>query len=234
MNAADVMTQSALVTVTPRTTIADAAGLMLQHRISGLPVVDEKGQLLGIVTEGDLLRRTETGTERRHKPWLELLLGPGRLAQEYVDAHAQFVSEVMTRDVVSVTPQSPLSEVVRLMERRNVKRLPVLEAGRLAGIISRANLVRALVNNLPEPAERSDAEIRDCILAEMAKQPWGPRASVAVQVMAGVVELTGALTDERERIALRVLAEGIPGVKAVRDRVVWVEPMSGMVISPDG
>lgn len=233
MNAADVMTQSALVTVTPRTTIADAAGLMLQHRISGLPVVDEKGQLLGIVTEGDLLRRTETGTERRHKPWLELLLGPGRLAQEYVDAHAQFVSEVMTRDVVSVTPQSPLSEVVRLMERRNVKRLPVLEAGRLAGIISRANLVRALVNNLPEPAERSDAEIRDCILAEMAKQPWGPRASVAVQVMAGVVELTGALTDERERIALRVLAEGIPGVKAVRDRVVWVEPMSGMVISPD-
>jgi CBS domain-containing protein len=214
-------------------TIADAAGLMLQHRISGLPVVDEKGQLLGIVTEGDLLRRAETGTERRHKPWLELLLGPGRLAEEYVDAHAQFVSEVMTRDVVSVTPQSPLPEVVRLMERRNVKRLPVLEAGKLVGIISRANLVRALLNNLPEPAERSDAEIRDSILAEMAKQPWGSRASVAVQVMAGVVELTGAITDERERIALRVLAEGIPGVKAVRDRVVWVEPMSGMVISPD-
>lgn len=233
MNAADVMTRSALVTVAPMTTIADAAGLMLQHRISGLPVVDEKGQLLGIVTEGDLLRRTETGTERRHNPWLELLLGPGRLAQEYVDAHAQFVSEVMTCDVVSVTPQSPLSEIVRLMERRNVKRLPVLEAGTLVGIISRANLVRALLNNLPEPAERSDAEIRDCILAEMAKQPWGPRASVAVQVMAGVVELTGALTDEGERIALRVLAEGIPGVKAVRDRVVWVEPMSGMVISPD-
>ena len=149
MDVADVMTRH-VVTVAPMTTIADAAGLMLQHRISGLPVVDEKGDLLGIVTEGDLLRRTETGTERRHKPWLELLLGPGRLAQEYVDAHAQFVSEAMTRDVVSVTPQSPLSEVVRLMERQNVKRLPVLEAGKLVGIVSRANLVQALLNNLPE------------------------------------------------------------------------------------
>jgi CBS domain-containing protein len=233
MKVADVMTRQ-VVTVPPMTTIADAAGQMLQHSISGLPVVDDDGFLLGIVTEGDLLRRSETGTERRHKPWLELLLGPGRLAQEYIDAHAQYVSEVMTRGVISVAPDAPLSEVVRLMERHNIKRLPVLEAGKLVGIVSRANLVRALLNNLPEPAERSDPEIRDRLLAEIAKQPWGPRASVAAEVTGGVVELTGAITDDRERVALRVLAEGIPGVKAVRDRLVWIETTSGLVISPNG
>src|ERR1700676_4069237 len=120
MNVADVMTQPA-ITVTPETTIAEAARLLLQHRISGLPVVDEGGVGVGVFTEGDLLRRIETGTERRHSGWLEFLVWPGRLGEEYAHANARKVGEVMTTDVVAVAPQEPLAEVVRLMERHHIK-----------------------------------------------------------------------------------------------------------------
>jgi len=236
MNVADVMTQP-VISVTPETTIAEAAGLLLQHRISGLPVVDPGGSVVGIVTEGDLLRRTETGTARRHARWLEFLIAPGRLAQEYTNANARKVEEVMSADVVAVAPRDPLAEVVRLMERRHIKRVPVIEAGRLVGIISRANLVQALVQNLPRQATgktATDGEIREHILGEIAKQPWGPRASVEVRVEGGIAELHGAITDERERTALRVLAENSPGVTAVRDHLIWIEPVSGLVIPAVG
>src|SRR5579863_4624136 len=129
MKAADIMTIR-VVTVTAETTIRAAARAMMEHRVSGLPVVDGSGALVGMVTEGDLLRRAETGTERRHSPWLELLMGPGRLAQEYVHAHASKVGDVMTQSVISVSPETPLEEVVRLMERRRIKRVPVVENGR--------------------------------------------------------------------------------------------------------
>jgi CBS domain-containing protein len=244
MNAADIMTQK-VISVTPGTTIAEAAQLLLQHRISGLPVVGPGGAVVGMVTEGDLLRRIETGTQRRHSRWLEFLIAPGRLAQEYTDANARKVGEVMTEDVVSVAPGDPLPDVVRLMEHHRIKRLPVIEAERLVGIVSRADLVRALLHNLAEPpgkppgmpggdATTDDAEIRERILAEIAKQPWGPRASVDVRVKTGTVELYGSITDERERAALRVLAGNLPGVKTVRDHLVWVEPVSGLVIPAEG
>ena len=237
MNVAEIMTRT-VISVTPETTIADAAGLLLKHRISGLPVVDPKGAVVGVVTEGDLLRRTETGTERRHARWLEFLITPGRLAREYANANARKVGEVMSADVVAVTPRDSLTEVVRLMEHHHVKRLPVIERNRLVGIISRANLVRALLDDLSKPtggkAPVGDAKIRERILAEIAKQPWGPRASVDVRVAGGVAELYGSIIDERERTALRVLAENSPGVKAVRDHLIWVEPLSGLVIPAVG
>ena len=236
MNVADIMTQP-VISVTPNTSIGEAARLLLEHRISGLPVVDPSGAVVGIVTEGDLLRRVETGTQRRHARWLEFLIAPGRLAREYADANARKVGEVMSQDVAAVTPQDTLAEVVRLKERRHIKRLPVIAAGRLVGIVSRANLVRALLHNLPEPAGTEmagDTEIRERILAEIAQQPWGPRASVDVQVAAGVVTLYGSITDDRERTALQILAENIAGVTAVHDRLVWIEPMSGFVIPVEG
>ena len=240
MNVADIMTRQ-VISVTPQTTIAEAAQLLLDNRISGLPVVDPGGAVVGIVTEGDLLRRVETGTQRRHSHWLEFLIAPGRLAREYTDANARSVGAVMSADVVSVTPQEALPEVIRLMEHHHVKRLPVIEAGRLVGIVSRANLVRALLRNLAEPpgnaagdAVAGDADIQGRIVAEIARQPWGPRASVDVRVKDGTVELYGTITDERERTALRVLAENHPGVKAVLDHLVWVEPVSGFVIPAVG
>jgi CBS domain-containing protein len=226
MNVTEIMTQP-VITVTPESLVVEAARLMLQHRVSGLPVIDADGEILGIVTEGDLLRRAETGAEhRRH--WLEFLIAPDRFADDYARARGRKVGEVMSEDLVSVGPDDPIEDVVRLMERRHIKRLPVVTAGRLVGIVSRADVVRALTRKLQQPAKTAatDAEIRNGLQAEIAKQPWGPRPSVEVRVANGTVELLGSIEDERERTALRVLAENIPGVKAVRDHLVWLDRIS--------
>jgi CBS domain-containing protein len=236
MKVSDIMTHP-VITVTPETTVGKAAELMLEHRVSGLPVVDAAGAVVGIVTEGDLLRRAETGTERRRARWLEFLITPGRLASEYAHAHGRKVGEVMTDTVLTAGPDDAVLDLIDLLERRRIKRVPVIDGGRLVGIVSRANLVRALLRNLPRDTDASavpDRGIRDHIMAEIAKQPWRPRASVDVRVENGIVELNGAVTDDRERPALRVLAENAPGVKAVRDRLTWVEPLSGFVVPADG
>lgn len=239
MQAAEIMTRQP-VSVTPDATIVEAAKLMLQHRISGLPVADSSGAVVGLLTEGDLLRRAETGTERHRSHWLQLLLGPGRLAEDYVGTHARKVREVMSTEIVAVAPHDPLETVVSLMEKHRIKRLPVIEDGRLIGIVSRADLVRALVRALTSEAgageqpAASDAEIRDRIRAIVDKEPWGPRFSVDVTVENGVVDLRGTVTDDRERAALVVAAETVPGVTAVRDHIVWVEPNSGLVVPAEG
>jgi CBS domain-containing protein len=231
MKASDVMTRN-VATVARDAPSADAIRLMLDHRISGLPVVDGSCKIAGMLTEGDLLRRAETGTQRQRPRWLELLLGPGRLADEYVQTHGRKVCEIMTEDVVSVAEDTPLAEIVRLMERHRIKRLPVVHGDTLVGIVSRADLVRALgqlVDKEPTSASDDD-EIRKCVLVELAKTAWAPRVGITVAVTDGVVELNGAITNEKEREALRVVAENVRGVKGVRDRLVWVEPVSGTVI----
>jgi CBS domain-containing protein len=207
---------------------------MLQRDISGLPVVDELGQLVGIVTEGDFLRRAETGKERRRPRWLTFLLGPGRLAQEYVHTHGRKVAEVMTPDVASVTEYTALGEIVRLMERRRIKRVPVTRDGKLVGIVSRGNLLRAMASLAGEVVASStgDNEIRDRLLAEFTKQPWVPQVSTNVIVRNGIVHLWGVIFEEEQRQAMIVAAENIQGVKGVEDHLVWVEPTSGLVIGP--
>jgi CBS domain-containing protein len=238
MKVGDVMTREPM-SVTSQTTIVEAARLMLQHRISGLPVTAGKGEIVGVVTEGDLLRRAETGTERHRSSWLSFLVGSGRLASDYVGAHARKVGEVMTRDVAVVAPSADLAVVVGLMEKRHIKRVPVVENDKLVGIVSRADLVRALVHSLTREAKAhthdrvADEAIRNRIVAIIDKEPWGPRFSVDVTVTAGVVDLHGTITDDRERTALIVAAEGVAGVKAVNNHLVWVEPNSGLVIGAD-
>jgi CBS domain-containing protein len=237
MKAADVMSHDPL-SVTTQTPILKAGCVMLQHKISGLPVTDGDGKIIGILTEGDLLRRAETGTERHRSRWLEFLLGPGRLASDYVDAHARKVGEIMTSDVAVVGPSDDLADVVHLMEKRHVKRVPVVENGKLVGIVSRADLVRALVckltdEGLSRAVIASDADIQKAVVAIIENEPWGPRFCVDVVVEDAVVQLFGTITDDRERSALVVAAENAPGVKAVRDHLVWVEPNSGLVIGAD-
>src|SRR5215470_7118075 len=229
MKARDVMTWSA-ITVKPDESVARAVQLMLQNKISGLPVVDDQGQLAGIVTEGDFLRRGELGTQRQRPRWLEFLLGPGRLASEYVRASRQKVSQVMTTEAKTITPETPLEDVVRLMERHRVKRLPVVQDGKLVGMVSRADLLHALGNVARElkPVAGDDATIREQIIAECAKQPWASRINVVVRD--GVVGLWGVITDDRKRDAFIVAAENVPGVKDVHDHLAWIEPMSGMVL----
>jgi CBS-domain-containing membrane protein len=230
MKARDVMT-ARVMTVGSQAPIMEAVRLMLQNRISGLPVVDDKGVLVGMVTEGDFLRRGEIGTERRRGRWLEFLVGPGRLADEYVQTRGRKVEDVMTRDLVTVTEDTALEEVVRLMERHRIKRLPVVRDGHLVGILTRANIMHALVSLAAEPETPpagDDAAIRQQILDECARHSWAPLANAVVRN--GVVELWGTLTDERERQAMIVAAENVPGVKRVHDHLVWIEPTSGFVI----
>jgi CBS domain-containing protein len=229
MKAHDVMTWGA-ISVGPNESVTRAVQLMLQNKISGLPVVDDEDEFVGIVTEGDFLRRGELGTQRRRPRWLEFLLGPGRLAAEYVQASGQKVAQVMTRDAKTITPETPLDDVVRLMERHRVKRLPVVQDGKLVGIVSRADLLHALgsVARDLKPAAGDDATIREQIIAECAKQRWAPHINVVVRD--GVVELWGVITDDRSRDAFIVAAENVPGVKDVRDHLAWIEPMSGMVL----
>ena len=231
MNASDVMTRK-IVSVRPDAAIAEAIRLMLDNRISGLPVIDAAGRLVGVLTEGDLLRRGETGTERQRPRWLEILMGPGRLAGEYVRTHGRRVSDIMTRNPVSVTPDTPLKEIVELMERHRIKRVPVLDGEVPVGILSRADLLRGLAGELDQvPAgATSDEEIREHILAELARAAWVPGDGIAITVENGVVDLNGVILDENERAALRVAAENVPGVRAVEDHLVWVEPVSGTII----
>jgi len=200
-----------------------------------LPVADGKTRLVGILTEGDLLRRSELGTAGQRSRWLDLLMS-GRLASEYVRTHTRRVSEIMTRDVVSVAEDTPLTEVVRLMERHRIKRVPVLRDGALIGIVSRADLLRAIQRLLvAEPkTAASDETIRRHVLDELAQAPWAPHG-LTVDVANGVVTLDGVILDEQKRRALRVAAENVPGVKAVVDHIVWVEPVTGWVIEgPSG
>ena len=227
MQVRDVMTRK-VISVGPHEPLLQAARLMLQNRISGLPVVDAAGQLVGIVTEGDFLRRGEIGTERRRPKWLEFLLGPGRLATEYVHASGRKVDEVMTADPCTVSEDDSLETVVELMERRRIKRLPVMRDGKMVGIVSRANLMHALasLDRDTQAAVGDDVAIRDGILKSLGKQPWAPNVNVVVKN--GVAELWGTITDERERQACIVTAENVAGVHEVHDHLVWVEPMSGM------
>lgn len=203
MQVKDVMTPN-VIAVRPNESILKAAQLMLQNRISGLPVVDKDGKLVGIVTEGDFLRRVELGAQRRRPRWLEFIVGARRLGDEYVRTAGRQVEEVMTPYPLTVEENESLLTVVELMERRHVKRLPVVRLGRLVGIVSRANLVHALASLAPDyeaaPGSSTpgpDSAIRGELLATLGQQYWAPDTNVAVKD--GDVELSGMITDERER-----------------------------------
>ena len=216
MKAADVMTLGA-ATIRSDASVPEAARVMLQYNISGLPVVDAARHLVGIITEGDFLRRAETSTGRHRPRWLEFLLGPGRLADEYVHSHSLRVDEVMTRQVVTVAEETPVDEIVRLMERHRIKRVPVIRDDRVVGVVSRANLLRGLARLADEApaATANDLAIREKILAELDTQAWGQHAPIDVVVRNGIVQLWGPVYDERVAQALRVAAENVPGVRGV-------------------
>ncbi len=233
MKASDVMRRE-LITAKAEMTIDDAVHLMVVNRISGLPVVDSAGAVVGLISEGDLLRRTELGTEARTSSWIGWLAGQGRAARAYVREHARKVGEVMTTPVITVTPETALADIVAIMESRHIKRVPVVENGRLVGMLTRSDVIRALEGLLPQADTRlvPDAELRRRVLESLREQKWAPRASFDVRVENGVAELLGVITDEPSREATRVLVENTPGVRAVVDHLTWIEPMSGIPIDP--
>jgi len=177
------------------------------------------------------LRRVEVGTERKRPHWLEFIISPHALAKEYVHSHARTVFDVMSRDIVLATEEMPVEVAVELMERKRVKRLPVVREGRVVGIISRANLMHVLaVRPQPAGSASDDASIRQRLEQELDKQPWGTRQFHFV-VQDGIVDLWGFVTSDHQRNAMRVAAENVPGVKGVRDNLVWFEPYSGIIVS---
>jgi predicted transcriptional regulator len=204
---------------------------MLQRHISGLPVVDTAGKLVGIVSEGDFLRRSEIGTQRKRGRWLKFLLGAGKAATDFVHEHGRKVSEVMTQDPLTITEDTPLEEIVAKMESNGVKRLPVMNGDKLVGIVSRANLLQAvasLAQDIADPTADDD-HIRRRIIAALEKNDWCP-LGLNVVVRDGIVHLSGVITEERSRQASIVGAENVAGVKTVHDHLCWVEPMSGMYL----
>ena len=234
MRAHQIMTRSVL-TVTPETTMLEAANKMLQQHVSGLPVVDAAGKVIGIVSEGDFLRRTEIGTGRKRGRWLKFILGPGTEAIDFVHENGRNVSEVMTREPVTITEDTPLEEIVTTMEKHDVKRLPVMRGETLVGIVSRASLLQAvasLARDVPDPTADDD-HVRRRIIDSLEKNDWCP-FGLNVVVRDGIVHLNGVITDEHSRQASIVGAENVAGVKKVHDHLCWVDTMSGMYLeSPE-
>jgi len=220
MRARDVMVR-AVATTTPETTVEKVARLMINLRISGVPVLDKNGQLVGIVTEGDMLRRAETGTERRRSRWSEWFSANSLLAAEYIKSHARRVEDIMTREVVSVGELATLAEIADLMETKRIKRVPVVHEGKIVGIISRADLLQVLASGGTTTAnEDNDRLIRERLLAELRTQEWASSAASSVVVSDGVVHFWGTVGSEEERRALRVVAENIPDVRGIEDHSI--------------
>jgi CBS domain-containing protein len=219
MKARDVMTLG-VFTVKPTMSVKDVARLFVEQRISAVPVVDDQRKIVGIVSEGDLVHRSEISTQRRHPWWLVLMAGDEGLAAEYIKAHAKRVADIMTRKVITAEPDTPLQEIAAMLERYGIKRLPIVRNGRLVGIVSRANLVQAIATSgskLDVPL--SDTAIREKVLTHLNKQNWAHTALLNVTVNGGVVDLWGFVESDTERKAVRVAAEATPGVRAVNDHM---------------
>jgi CBS domain-containing protein len=219
MKARDVMI-SPVITVKPYSSVREVAKIFLERRISAVPVVDDQGKLVGIVSEGDLMHRAEAGTERRRSWWLRGLTGDETLAAEYAKAHAHKVSDVMTRNVITALPDTPLHEIAVLLEKNSIKRVPIVKDGALIGIVSRANLLQAVASARKElEVPLADTTIRDKILTHLKKQSWAHTGLLNVTVNDGVVNLWGMTDSDAERTAIRVAAETMSGVRAVNDHL---------------
>jgi CBS domain-containing protein len=218
MFAIDVMA-APVIRVEETTSVTDIARLMSERRVTGVPVVDVAGKVVGMVTDGDLCHRAELGTERRSEGLLDLLFFNRPDAKDYVEARGRTAADVMTRTVYAIRPDTPLDRVADLFESRRIRRAPVIDDGKLVGIVSRADLVRWLAANAETtPAVNlTDLQVRDLVMAEFKRLNFGLRSQGSVIVRDGVVHLWGLVPDETERRALRIAVESLPGVKAVED-----------------
>jgi len=229
MKAADVMVSN-VITVPPEASVLDVAKILVTNRISAVPVLDEPGRLIGIVSEGDLMRRAELGTEHRRSWWLAMFSNKDKqaLAVEFMKSHSQNVADVMTRDVITAAPDTPLREIAGLLEKNHIKRVPIMdENGKVLGIVSRANLIQALatLREEDEEAGTDDATIRQKVMAQFQSEEWSKYSTLNATVQGGTVELWGFVGSEAEKEAARVTAELVPGVRAIENNVI-VRPVA--------
>ena len=228
MKAREVMNAD-VIAVGPDASVLDAARLMVVRNVSGVLVMDG-GTLVGVITEGDLLRRHELGTTKRRSRWVELLVGSGALAEDYVKAAGRKVHEVMTHGVLTVAEGTELDAVVQIMESNQIKRVPVTVGKAVIGMITRRDLVRAFISAATKIATPLDDDgIWQRVFDELKTERWAP-GGIDISVKGGVVTLKGAVLDARQISALTVMAENIPGVTRVNNEVIWIEPASGLVV----
>ena len=226
MKARDVM-MSPVVTVKPSSSVQEVAKIFLERRISAVPVVDDQGKVIGIVSEGDLMHRSEASTEPRHSWWLRPFISDETLANDYAQAHARKVADVMVRHVIMAAPDTPLHEIAALLEKNSIKRVPIVKDGQLVGIVSRANLIQAVASTRKEEEiPLLDSAIREKLLEQLKQQGWARTSLLNVTVNGGIVDLWGFTRSEAERKAIRIAAEGTPGVSAVHDNLV-TRPVHG-------
>ena len=228
MQAHQIMAQN-VISIAPEADIAEAASLMLRHHISGLPVVDRHGAVVGILSESDFLRRSEIGTQRKRPRWLEWLLGTGEAAELYVRERGRTVSDIMTPAPITASEQTTLAEIVEIMERNSIKRVPVVREGKLTGLVSRSNLMQAaasLAGRMPA-ANTDDEQIRARIVREIGSKDWCP-SGLGVIVKDGIVHLSGMIAEERTRKAAIVAAENVEGVVKVHDHLRWFDRIYGL------
>lgn len=219
MNAGDIMTTN-VITVTPDTTVRAIAKLLVKHRISAV-FVAEGERLVGVVSEGDLVRRTEFGAARPRAWWLTLFSDASRLAEDYAKVHGRLARDVMTAPVIAISETTTATDIARLLEQHGIKRVPVVRADRIVGVVSRANLIRVLASLPPTvKTEARDRQIRESLIAQLQKQPWSAMYPQHIVVTDGVVHLWGEVASEEERKATRVVAEQIPGVRAIEDHLI--------------
>lgn len=221
MLAREIMTAEVFA-LTPGTSVLEAALLLVDRRIGGAPVLDESGRVVGIVSEGDLMRRAELGTERVWSGWREFFAGTNAIAHEFVRSHGTKVGDIMSAPVWTAHEDMPLAEIAELFEKHRIRRLPVVRDGKMVGIVSRADLVRTLLRNWSAahpPIQMDDEAIRKSILEQAAAEPWGGTAMINVEVRDGAVELYGIAESEEVAKALAVLAESVPGVRTVRSHL---------------
>lgn len=223
MQAKDIMTP-AVVTVSPDATIRDIAQLLHERRISGVPVVDADDRVVGIVSEGDLMRRPETGAERHPSWWLGLFARPEDRAIEYIKSHGGHASDVMTREIVSVNEEASLEDVADALEKHRIKRVPVLKDGKLVGIVSRADLLQGIIARQAAPAVSADDQAIRSMVEAALKEAVVRTEFLSVVVAGGIVHLWGAAESEAEKEAARVAAESAPGVKGVQNEISVLPP----------
>ena len=222
MKASDVMVTN-VITVGPETGVQDAARVLLASRISAVPVVEQNGELLGIVSEGDLMRRSETDTARHRSWWLELFASNETLAREFTKSHSRRVADVMTRNVIMAAPDASLGEIAALLEKNLIKRVPIVEDGKVVGIVSRANLLQAFASvpiKINAATRADDRSIRETLMARIRAQKWAEPWQLNVIVHDGTVELWGVVESTAEKTAIRVTVEQTEGVRAVKNNVI--------------
>lgn len=222
MKASDVMGVN-VITARPEWSIQEAAMVMLDKGISGLPVIDDNGHVIGMVSEGDLMRRADCGTGHRHSWWLRMLMGRDGLAQEFVKEHGRKVEDIMTRSVITAAPSTPLGEIAEILERNRIKRVPIVSDGKLLGVVSRANVVQAVASCLlcdNAATNQNDETLRDAVMRKFSSLPWAQTCLINVTVNQGTADLWGIAESNAQKKALRIAAEVTPGIKLVNDNLL--------------